>query len=109
MYSLSRSVRNVPQSCHDKTVGDEAVEQCLLKLFTDFYESGNYGQVGYEAMMKQQYGNEDTARRHLAIMASSLGYSITRKPSTLPTGGTGVFVHSAGVPQGSVVALYPGN
>lgn len=38
----------------------------------------------------------------------TLGFCIDRKPSSLPSAGTGVFVTKGFVPRGAVVALYPG-
>ncbi|KAK3089428.1 hypothetical protein FSP39_003527 [Pinctada imbricata] len=41
-------------------------------------------------------------------MKQSLGFAVDRHQSTLPTGGTGVFVTEGEVPSGSLVSLYPG-
>ncbi|XP_062984128.1 SET domain-containing protein 9 isoform X2 [Elgaria multicarinata webbii] len=42
------------------------------------------------------------------ILLNTLGFSITRKASSLISAGTGVFVTKGFVPKGTVVSMYPG-
>lgn len=43
------------------------------------------------------------------ILYKTLGFSVTRAPSTLISAGKGVFVNKGLVPKGAVVSMYPGN
>lgn len=106
-----KTLREVTESSKDKLVPDEEVSQSLLKLFGVLLKSQRANHI--EADFFQQVTSEkdqdggDTMCVHDAML-QSLGFCIDRKPSTLPFGGTGVFVTRGFVPKGVTVAMYPG-
>lgn len=106
-----KTLREVTESSKDKLVPDEEVSQSLLKLFGVLLKSQRANHI--EADFFQQVTSEkdqdggDTTCVHDAML-QSLGFCIDRKPSTLPFGGTGVFVTRGFVPKGVTVAMYPG-
>lgn len=83
----------------DKIITDEVVHTFLLKYFSAL-EEGN-----------KQNGTKDPEvvyRRNLEQMKRDHGFVIERKPSCLPSGGTGVFVTEGKVPANTIVSMYPG-
>nr|XP_020661223.1 SET domain-containing protein 9 isoform X3 [Pogona vitticeps]XP_020661224.1 SET domain-containing protein 9 isoform X3 [Pogona vitticeps] len=54
----------------------------------------------------------DKQQRHILnpeeVLFNTLGFSITRRHSSLVSAGTGVFVSKGFVPKGTVVSMYPG-
>uniref|UniRef100_A0A3Q3QD66 SET domain-containing protein n=1 Tax=Monopterus albus TaxID=43700 RepID=A0A3Q3QD66_MONAL len=119
VLNLSRNektLRQVTERSKDKLVPDEEVLQCLLKLFRALLRSpgANHGELrAIQTHFLQQVASEEQqcggypVCRHDAML-HSLGFSIDRKSSILPSAGTGVFVTKGFVPKGATVAMYPG-
>lgn len=111
-----KTLRQVTERSQDKLVPDEEVSQMLLKLFGVLHRSHRAkhgelrtaqnhflgGAITEEDRCRGKPMSEDDA------MFQSLGFCIDRKPSTLPSAGTGVFVTKGFVPKGATVAMYPG-
>ncbi|XP_077580686.1 SET domain-containing protein 9 [Stigmatopora nigra] len=91
-----KTLRQVPTRVEDKLVPDHQVSQTLVRLFREL-----------------ERGLDDGARAHAHRRGQDaafriLGFCVERKPSTLPSAGTGVFVSRGSVPRGATVAMYPG-
>ncbi|KAK2822129.1 hypothetical protein Q5P01_022194 [Channa striata] len=105
-----KTVRQVTERSKDKLLSDEEVSQSLLKLFRVLLRS--HGGAAHTHFLKQIRSEEEKCEEtpvcgHNAML-QHLGFSIDRKPSTLPFAGTGVFVTKGFVPKGATVAMYPG-
>lgn len=110
------TLRQVTNGAEDKLVPDEEVSQALLKLFGLLLRSHWAKHDELRAAQSLFLGGlttkEDPCEKDPAngddAMLQSLGFCIDRKPSTLPSAGTGVFVTKGFVPKGATVAMYPG-
>lgn len=111
-----KTLRQVSERSKDKLVPDEEVSQILLKLFGVLLRS-HWAQHGELRTAQSQFLRGITTKDDQCVgnplcgddaMFQSLGFCINRKPSTLPSAGTGVFVTKGFVPKGSTVAMYPG-
>lgn len=110
------TLRQVPNSAEDKLVPDKEVSQALLKLFglllrshwaqNDELRAAQTFFLG--GMTTKKDPCEDHPVNGYDAMLQSLGFCIDRKPSSLPSAGTGVFVTKGFVPKGTTVAMYPG-
>lgn len=103
VFNLSKNektLRQVTERSKDKLVSDEEVSRSLVKLFRALHRKG----VHVEPPVPQFLGKE----QQQDVVFQSLGFCIDRKPSTLPSAGTGVFVTRGVVPKGTAVAMYPG-
>ncbi|XP_034038767.1 SET domain-containing protein 9 [Thalassophryne amazonica] len=90
-----KTLRHVTESSQDKLVPDEEVSRSLVRLFSAL--------LGIDrTAVRADPGGGDP------MLEQALGFSIDRRPSTLPFAGTGVFVSSGAVPKGATVAMYPG-
>lgn len=119
ILNLSRNektLRQVTGCSEDKLVSDQEVSQKLLKLFTALLRIhwANHGELKAAQIQLLRRGTNqedqyegDPGCGHDA-MVKSLGFSIDRRPSTMPHAGTGVFVTRGFVPKGATVAMYPG-
>lgn len=110
------TLRQVAEGAEDKLVPDEEVSQALLKLFGLLQRShwAKHDELRAAqaifvagATSKEAPCGEHPLTRNDAML-QSLGFCIDRKPSTLLTAGTGVFVTKGFVPKGATVAMYPG-
>ncbi|KAM9349452.1 SET domain-containing protein 9 [Symphorus nematophorus] len=112
-----KTLRQVRERSKDKLVPDEEVSQRLLKLFRVLLRSHWADQGELRAAQthflrwettsaEEQCGGNPACGRDAMLQA--LGFCIERKPSTLPSAGTGVFVTKGFVPKGATVAMYPG-
>lgn len=111
-----KTLRQVTERAKDKLVPDEEVSQTLVKFFRvllrcHWVKHGDFraphtpflgGVTPEEDPCEVGAVNQDEA------MLQSLGFCIDRRPSTLPSAGTGVFVTKGFVPKGATVAMYPG-
>ncbi|XP_035526599.1 SET domain-containing protein 9 [Morone saxatilis] len=104
-----KTLRQVKESSKDKLVPDEEVSQRLLELFRLLLRSqrAHHGAAQTHFLSEDQAGGGHPVCGHDA-MVQSLGFCIDRRPSTLPSAGTGVFVTRGFVPRGATVAMYPG-
>lgn len=102
-----KTLRKVSESGQDKLVPDEEVSSCLLQLFWLLHKSNDARTPGAPASTTHKECKARAVCAHGAMLRS-LGFSIARKPSTLPLAGTGVFVSKGVVPKGATVAMYPG-
>lgn len=112
VFNLSKNektVRQVTERSKDKLVSDEQVSRSLLKLFRALHRKGVHVELRSAPVppVPQFLGEEQQAGGQDVIF-QSLGFCIDRKPSTLPSAGTGVFVTRGFVPKGAAVAMYPG-
>lgn len=106
-----RSARTVDQGHSDKLNADHVVLHSILGLFSGFHQFYQPEQkicleTAYKALASRDPAK--IARLNSQATGALLGFTVERGPSTLPQGGTGVFVTSGCVPKGSVVAFYPG-
>lgn len=99
-----KTLRHVQERCEDKLVPDEEVSRNLLHFFRVLHGATRRVELGHF----HSQGISDYERRVHDAMFQSLGFCIDRKPSTIPDGGTGVFVTRGLVPKGATVAMYPG-
>lgn len=111
-----KTLRQVTERCKDKLVPDEDVSQTLLKLFGVLFRN-HWSEYGDLRTAQTRFFRAITAEDAQCrgdpvcvhdVMLQSLGFSIDRKPSSLPFAGTGVFVTKGLVPKGATVAMYPG-
>lgn len=111
-----KTLRQVSERSKDKLVPDEEVSQILLKLFRVLLRS-HWAQHGELRTAQIQFLRGITTEDDQCVgnpvcgddaMFQSLGFCVNRKPSTLPSAGTGVFVTKGFVPKGATVAMYPG-
>lgn len=102
-----KTLRKVSERSQDKLVPDEEVSSCLLRLFWLLHK-GNAAQTPSALASRTHEEFRTSAVGAHEAMLRSLGFSIERKPSTLPFAGTGVFVSKGVVPKGTTVAMYPG-
>lgn len=99
------------QGHSDKLIADHVVLHSILGLFYGFHQFYQPEQkicleTAYKALASRDPAK--IARLNSQATGALLGFTVERGPSTLPQGGTGVFVTSGCVPKGSVVAFYPG-
>lgn len=97
-----KTLRQVTKRSEDKPISDEQVLRSLLELFTVLL--GNHGDL--QATKNNRHGGNPACGQQ--AMLQTLGFCIDRKPSSLPSAGTGVFVIKGFVPKGTTVAMYPG-
>uniref|UniRef100_A0A667YTV0 SET domain containing 9 n=1 Tax=Myripristis murdjan TaxID=586833 RepID=A0A667YTV0_9TELE len=95
-----RTLRQVTGRSEDKLVPDEEVSRSLLKLFGALLRTDTAEPAVAALSVSPQAAHD--------AMFQSMGFSIDRRPSTLPLAGTGVFVTRGFVPKGATVAMYPG-
>ncbi|XP_029971010.1 SET domain-containing protein 9 [Salarias fasciatus] len=93
-----KTLRQVSEPSKDKLVPDEEVSATLLKLFRVLLR-------GHGVNREIRAGHPVCAQD---AMLQCLGFCIDRRPSSLPSAGTGVFVTRGFVPRGVTVAMYPG-
>nr|XP_023667385.1 SET domain-containing protein 9 [Paramormyrops kingsleyae] len=110
-----RTLRQVPLCSLDKLVSDEEVLLNITKLFRALFSSNlgdqrdilqtlsSSSQTDYQAAVGEE-GPSDPCR----VMFDTMGFAIERRPSSLQSAGTGVFVVMGTVPKGATVAMYPG-
>nr|XP_034956848.1 SET domain-containing protein 9 isoform X1 [Zootoca vivipara] len=123
-----RTLRFVPEGSKDKTVSDEDVLQTLLKTFTALFVNDLRRQtflLSFLPKVKSKYLDlqkdqpeinqtiDDSHQNQIIfnpedVLLHTLGFSITRRHSSLISAGTGVFVTKGFVPKGAVVSMYPG-
>ncbi|XP_041659527.1 SET domain-containing protein 9 [Cheilinus undulatus] len=111
-----KTLRQVTERSKDKLVPDEEVSQTLLKLFGVLLRSQWATQEQLRAaqahflrhVTRQEDRGESFPVCGVEAMLHCLGFCVDRKPSTLPSAGTGVFVTKGFVPKGTTVAMYPG-
>ncbi|XP_037537550.1 SET domain-containing protein 9 [Nematolebias whitei] len=113
VFNLSKNeqtLRQVTERSKDKLVSDEQVSRSLLKLFRALHRKGLHHVELHPAHVPQvpQFLGEEEQAGGQDVIFQSLGFCIDRKPSTLPSAGTGVFVTRGFVPKGAAVAMYPG-
>uniref|UniRef100_A0A3P8S1I0 SET domain containing 9 n=1 Tax=Amphiprion percula TaxID=161767 RepID=A0A3P8S1I0_AMPPE len=108
-----KTLRQVTERCKDKLVPDVEVSESLLRLFRLLILS--HGADHRHILAAQTHlppqvtrGEQQQGGSPQEVMFQSLGFSIDRRPSSLPQAGTGVFVTKGFVPQGATVAMYPG-
>ncbi|KAM9321989.1 SET domain-containing protein 9 [Pholidichthys leucotaenia] len=113
-----KTLREVEESTKDKLVPDEQVSRSLLRLFRLLFR--NHGGTLYKVpwaahdhfpqqVTKEEDGRDGAYRAcGQDAMFRCLGFCIDRRPSSLPSAGTGVFVTKGFVPKGTTVAMYPG-
>lgn len=88
------SPRLVTEITDDKIIPDVVVGTSLQTLLESFK---------WDEKSIDQLHSENSK-----CMLKNLGFQIGRLPSSLPSGGTGVFVTEGQVKQGTIVAMYPG-
>ncbi|XP_045908851.1 SET domain-containing protein 9 [Micropterus dolomieu] len=111
-----KTLRQVTEPSKDKLVPDDEVSRSLLQLFRVLFRShgANHGELraAQTHFLRQVTSEEDQCGGNAACgddaMLQALGFCIDRKPSTLPSAGTGVFITKGFVPKGATVAMYPG-
>ncbi|XP_036385775.1 SET domain-containing protein 9 [Megalops cyprinoides] len=114
-----RTLRQVKERSQDKLVLDEEVHASLLHLFRQLFKSDvrRHGEVMRLLPLSSRNVYQSHAetlrrpdRRHdpCEVMLDSMGFSIERRPSSMESAGTGVFVAKGMVPKGATVAMYPG-
>lgn len=126
LHKNERTIRQVSESSKDKLVPDKEVTETLLRLFRalllrndQLKEEGVFrllspsAQTYYRGAQGDREETTVEAERgrqkcELDTVLNSVGFCIERQPSTLPSGGTGVFVTKGWVPKGATVAMYPG-
>ncbi|XP_029107632.1 SET domain-containing protein 9 isoform X2 [Scleropages formosus] len=118
-----RTLRQVKARSQDKVVPDSKVFESLLSLFKALFASDlerqrqvlhllpfslqtSYQALGRSAQVLQNCHPE----KHdpVKVMLDTLGFSVKRRPSSVPSAGIGVFVAMGTVSKGAVVAMYPG-
>ncbi|XP_068196590.1 SET domain-containing protein 9 [Antennarius striatus] len=105
-----KTLRHVTERSRDKLVPDEQVSRSLLRLFWSLHRS-HYARIQpLQSHFPRRIRDEDDRDRGDPdeSMFQTLGFRISRKPSTLPSAGCGVFVTKGCVPEGALVAMYPG-
>ncbi|KAM5194843.1 SET domain-containing protein 9 [Mantella aurantiaca] len=119
-----RTLRYVSEINSDKLIPDADVDNTLVRLFQALFRADLYRQRDLLHMLpdstKSLYYNpdfrdsqnrcteQDVTLQADEIMHRSLGFTIARRPSSLESAGTGVFVSRGFVPKGAVVSMYPG-
>ncbi|NXC47196.1 SETD9 protein, partial [Penelope pileata] len=123
-----RTLRYVPESSQDKIISDEDVCETLLKVFTALFVNDfgrqspvlaslpeaqrQYLRVLPAVLQQAAVGSQSRGRQPVLspgdVLFRTLGFSIARDRSSLPSAGTGVFVTRGLVPKGMVVSMYPG-
>ncbi|XP_066472193.1 SET domain-containing protein 9 [Tiliqua scincoides] len=123
-----RTLRFVPEESKDKIISDEEVLQTLLKTFRALFANDLNRQMcllNFLPEVKSKYLELQTAQPETCktvgnhqqsqiifdpeeVMFNTLGFSITRRQSSLISAGTGVFVSKGFVPKGMVLSMYPG-
>lgn len=110
-----KTLRQVTERSKDKLIPDEEVSRALLQLFGvlfDSHRAKDHDTRRAQNNFKRLTGQEDHCRGDLICghdaMFKTLGFCIDRKPSSLASAGTGVFVTKGFVPKGAIVAMYPG-
>lgn len=127
-YPFCRTLRFVPDESKDKIISDEEVLQTLLKTFRALFANDLKRQtclLNFLPEVKSKYLELQTAQSEIYqtvgddqqnritfnpedVMFTALGFSITRRPSSLTSAGTGIFVTRGFVPKGTVLSMYPG-
>lgn len=114
LLNLSRNektLRQVAERSKDKLVPDDEVSRSLLSLFTALLRIQGLNPPQPRSLSTPRVtSGEDVRGGHCAqdAMLRTLGFCIARRPSSLPSAGTGVFVCEGFVPQATTVAMYPG-
>ncbi|KAM8792445.1 SET domain-containing protein 9 isoform 2-T2 [Eudromia elegans] len=123
-----RTLRYVPKNSQDKIIPDEDVFATLLKVFGALFVNDLSNQAQVLALCPEiRHKYEDAPAPELArprvrarsrrcrpacspqeVLFGTLGFSVARDRSSLPSAGTGVFVSRGFVPKGTVVSMYPG-
>ncbi|KAJ8338680.1 hypothetical protein SKAU_G00354660 [Synaphobranchus kaupii] len=117
-----RTLRRVKERSQDKLVPDEHVAASLLSLFRDLFKNDigrqwsllpllpESSRAAYQIPQNKTDPLTRLNRRFdpCKVMHESLGFRIERRPSSLRSAGTGVFVTMGMVQKGTTVALYPG-
>lgn len=111
-----KTLRQVTERAKDKLVPDDEVSQTLVKFFRVLLRCHWAKHEDLRAAHTPLLGGvtpdedpcEGGAVNQDDAMLQSLGFCIDRRPSTLPSAGTGVFVTKGFVPKGATVAMYPG-
>lgn len=110
-----KTLRQVSERSKDRLAPDAEVSRALLQLFGvlfDSHRAEHRDARGAQNNFKRLTGQEDHCRGDLICghdaMFQTLGFCIDRKPSSLASAGTGVFVTKGWVPKGAIVAMYPG-
>lgn len=110
----------MPEKSKDKIVPDEAVLQILLKIFQALFVNDLSRQtflLNLLPKVKSKYVDLQIETPKAIgqiifnpeeVLFHTLGFSISRRQSSLVSAGTGVFVTKGFVPKGAVVAMYPG-
>ncbi|XP_061587248.1 SET domain-containing protein 9 [Cololabis saira] len=107
-----KTLRKVAGRSEDKLICDDQVSQSLLQLFTVLLD--NHGGINPDQAhflthvtgKNKHYGGHHVCEQQ--AMLQTLGFCIERRPSSLTSAGTGVFVIKGDVPKGTTVAMYPG-
>lgn len=113
-----RTLRQVKQRSEDKRLDDDTVHASLLRLFTELLRNDASNQAEQLRLLpasprREYYITHNAAARSpevspREIMLNTLGFSVEKMASSLPGAGIGVFVTQGQVPEGVVVAMYPG-
>ncbi|KAJ7335947.1 hypothetical protein JRQ81_013888 [Phrynocephalus forsythii] len=122
-----RTLRFVPEESKDKIVSDKYVLETLLTTFRALFVNDLNRQMlllNFLPEIKSKYPElqsnqceiakerRDKQQRHIfnpeEVLFNTLGFSITRRHSSLISAGTGVFVSKGFIPKGTVVSMYPG-
>lgn len=108
-----QTLRQVTERSKDKLTPDEEVSRALLRLFGVLFQRTQHQHARRaQTDFRRSTGRDDHCREGLLCehdaMFQTLGFCIDRGPSSLPSAGTGVFVTRGFVPEGAVVAMYPG-
>lgn len=111
-----KTLRQVTERAKDKLVPDDEVSQTLVKFFRVLLRChwAKHGDLraAHTPFLGGVTPDEDPCEGGAVnqddAMLQSLGFCIDRRPSTLPSAGTGVFVTKGFVPKGATVAMYPG-
>ncbi|XP_044302011.1 SET domain-containing protein 9 isoform X2 [Varanus komodoensis] len=120
-----RTLRFVPEESKDKIVSDDCVLQTLLKTFRALFVNDLDKQMvllNFLPEIKSKYPELETvplktfkavndnhqSQNPEEVLFNTLGFSISRRCSSLISAGTGVFVTKGFVPKGAVVSMYPG-
>ncbi|XP_015259219.1 PREDICTED: SET domain-containing protein 9 [Cyprinodon variegatus] len=97
-----KTLRLVADRSEDKVVSDEQVTESLQRLFRALLRSSGGLLPGDHRVPTHQEQKEGE------VLFQSLGFCVERRPSSLPSAGTGVFVVKGVVPKGAPVVMYPG-
>uniref|UniRef100_A0A3B1KF78 SET domain containing 9 n=1 Tax=Astyanax mexicanus TaxID=7994 RepID=A0A3B1KF78_ASTMX len=113
-----RTLRQVADRTKDKPIEDGEVFRTLTRLFTALLRNDWRNQteqlrllpaVSQDKYLSTQNNRTGTERADpCTVMLHTVGFCIERRPSSLPSAGTGVFVTGGRVPKGVTVAMYPG-